>query len=250
MRTMKDKSVDLTVTSPPYDDLRTYGGYGWDFGSIARELFRITRDGGVVVWVVGDQTVEGSESLTSFKQAIYFVEQCGFNLHDTMIYAKRGFSNPSNNRYHQVFEYMFILSIGAPETFNPIKDKYNVVTRCGGDCTRQRDGKMKYGDRGGLLVAEYGQRYNIWEYTTGGGNMAEDMKEHWHPAIFPLSLAKDHIISWSNAGDVVLDCMMGSGTVGVACKLLRRNFIGCEISPKYFELAKRRIDSTEWGMFA
>jgi DNA modification methylase len=248
MKSMPDKSVDLTVTSPPYDNLRTYGGHSWDFEGIAKELFRVTKDGGVVVWVVGDSVVEGSETGTSFKQALFFKE-IGFRLHDTMIYAKNAFSNPSSNRYHQVFEYMFILSGGTPKTFNPIKDKYNIETRRGGDSTRQKDGSMRYGNNGGKLLAEYGQRYNIWEYTIGGGNMAEDMQTHWHPAIFPLNLAKDHINSWSNSGDTVLDCFIGSGTTGVACKLLRRNFIGCEIDKKYFNLAKNRINNTEWGMF-
>lgn len=92
MRKMPDNYVDLTVTSPPYDNMRKYDNFSFDFHSVAQELYRITQQGGVVVWVVGDQTKNGSESGTSFKQALYFKETVGFKLYDTMIYRK---SNPT-----------------------------------------------------------------------------------------------------------------------------------------------------------
>ncbi len=125
MKELSDKSVDLTVTSPPYDDLREYGGHSWGFEGIAKELFRVTKDGGVVVWVVGDQTIDGSETCTSDRQKLYFKDVCGFNVHDTMIYVKNGFPFPEATRYQPIFEYMFVLSKGRPLTFNPITRKNN-----------------------------------------------------------------------------------------------------------------------------
>ena len=225
MYQMPDGFVDLTVTSPPYDNLRTYNGYSFDFESIAKELYRITKQGGVVVWVVGDATVKGSETGTSFKQSLFFMD-CGFNLHDTMIYSKTGMKNPSNTRYHQNFEYMFIFSMNKPSTFNPIKDRKN-----------------KYvGIHGGekSLRGEYGMRFNVWKYANGGNNTSKDAVFN-HPSVFPEKLANDHIISWSNEGDLVYDPFMGSGTTAKMAMLNNRNFIGSEISKEYCEIAEKRI---------
>ena len=124
MKEWENNIIDLTITSPPYDNLRDYKGYVFDFENIAKQLYRVTKSGGVVVWIVGDATIKGSETGTSFRQALYFKE-IGFNLHDTMIYSKAGFQYPATNRYHQTFEYMFIFSKGKPKTFNPIKDRKN-----------------------------------------------------------------------------------------------------------------------------
>ena len=244
MKTLPSGSIDLTVTSPPYDNLRTYNGYTFDFENIAKELYRVTKDGGVVVWVVGDATINGSETGTSFRQALYF-KDIGFNLHDTMIYQKNNFANPSSNRYHQIFEFMFVLSKGKPKTFNPIKDRKNV---CAGESNwginkaRQKDGSFK--ERPKKIVSEYGMRYNIWEYMTSKGFATKDNLAYSHPAIFPEKLAHDHIISWSNENDTVLDCFMGSGTTGKVAKQLNRNFIGIEISSQYLEIAKERINGS------
>lgn len=235
MRTLSDNSIDLTVTSPPYDNLRTYNGYSFDFENIAKELFRITKKGGVMVWVVGDQTIKGSESGTSFKQALYFKE-IGFNLHDTMIWKK---SNPfnfgSNNCYIQSFEYMFVFSKGKPKSLNFIYDRAN---KSKGDkiISQHRDGDfMKYDvENSNYTTKEFGKRYNIWDIPTSSGRGK-------HPAVFPEQLAHDHIISWSNENDLVLDCFMGSGTTGKMCKLLNRNFIGIEISEEYMDIAKVKI---------
>lgn len=242
MRGIEDNQIDLTVTSPPYDSLRTYQGYSFDFESIAKELFRITKEGGVVVWVVGDQTINGSETGTSFKQALYFKE-LGFNLHDTMIYSKNNFSNPSINRYHQIFEYMFILSKGKPKVFNPIKDRKNItagqIGSWGRNTSRQVDGTMRTRPR--KIINEWGQRYNIWKYKTSK-NGQEDEIAYEHPAIFPKQLVKDHIISWSNENDLVLDPFLGSGTTAIASTETKRKFIGVEISQDYFNIAKKRIE--------
>ena len=243
MKKIPDNSIDLTVTSPPYDDLRTYNGYSFDFENAAKELYRITKDGGVVVWVVGDSTINGSESGTSFKQALYF-KDIGFNLHDTMIYEKSGCSLPSKNRYLQCFEYMFIFSKGKPKTYNLICDRENRFERWGKTKkVREKDGSFTV--RETKPFNKYGRRYNIWRYVTGGqGNTATDEFAHKHPAIFPEKLAQDHIISWSNEGDLVFDPFVGSGTTGKMAILNNRNFIGVDISEEYCELSKERIEST------
>jgi site-specific DNA-methyltransferase (adenine-specific) len=238
MKDIPDNSIDLTVTSPPYDNLRTYNGYSWDFENIAKELFRITKQGGIVVWIVGDATIKGSETGTSFRQALYFKE-CGFNLHDTMIWQK---CSPfqHKNRYIQAFEYMFVFSKGFRKSANLIcdrKNKYAGFVVGGGGMTSNGKKFKSSGRKTGRKVKEYGVRFNIWNITPARTNNTN------HPAVFPEQLALDHIISWSNEGDVVLDPFMGSGTTGVACKNLNRNFIGIEISEEYFELAKKRIES-------
>ncbi len=240
MRTFPDGVIDLTVTSPPYDNLRTYKGYDFNFEEIAKELYRVTKDGGVVVWVVGDATVKGSETGTSFKQALYF-KDIGFRLHDTMIWNKGKFSavGALKTRYAPVFEYMFVLSKGRPKTFNPIKDRKNKTA--GQKITgriRQKDGSFKEKSTVGKITKEYGQRFNIWEQAPQQGN-------NIHPAPFPEQLAQDHILSWSNVGDLVFDPMCGSGTTCKMAKLNRRNYIGIDIAEEYVELARRRVEEVE-----
>lgn len=238
MARMPDNFLDLTVTSPPYDNLRTYNGYEFDFESIAKELYRTTKEGGVVVWVVGDATIKGSETGTSFKQALYFKE-IGFNLHDTMIYTKNGFSSPSSNRYHQTFEYMFVFSKGRPKTFNAIRDKKNTQSISRGTTKRKQDGTTE--KRPIIIQDEFGQRYNVWKYETGYMKTTTDKYAFDHPAMFPEKLAEDHIISWSNEGDTVYDPFMGSGTTAKMSLKNKRNYIGSEISEEYVKIAEERI---------
>lgn len=242
-----DERIDLTVTSPPYDDLRNYNGYKFDFEEIADQLFRVTKSSGVVVWVVGDATINGSETGTSFKQVLRF-KKIGFNLHDTMIYSKRGFANPSSTRYHQIFEYMFVLSKGTLITFNPIKDRLNIEKRRDGITKRQKNGSMKAGKEGDTTLETYGQRFNIWSYKVGGGLISTDRIAHEHPAVFPEQLAADHIRSWSNPDDIVLDPFCGSGTTCVAAKKLGRHYIGIDISEKYCEIARQRLEAVDTGV--
>ena len=238
MARMDDNSIDLTVTSPPYDNLRLYQGYSFNFERVAQELFRVTKEGGVVVWVVNDATENGSETLTSFKQAIYFREKCGFNLHDTMIYKAK--KPPlTHNRYEQEFEYMFILSKGKPTTFNPIMEKKDYVdNRTVKNIRREKDGTF---DVGYIKKTDERMKYNIWEFATGGGLSSTDKIAFGHPAIFPEKLAQDHILSWSNEGEVVYDPFMGSGTVAKMCIKTNRNYVGSEISQEYCTLAEKRI---------
>ncbi len=235
MKEIPDGSVDLTVTSPPYDNLRTYnntldwGEHVWK--PVLRELFRVTKQGGVVVWVVGDATINGSETLTSFRQALFFKE-VGFNV-ETMIWEKTGSGCLGSNKYYgQNFEYMFILSKGMPKTTNLICDRENKVksgtVKVNGGLDKNGKGKDRIVER-----KPFGKRSNIWRFDT--------QKNSDHPAPFPEKLANDHIISWSNEGDTVLDCFMGSGTTGKMALINNRKFIGIEKDAGYFEIAKQRL---------
>lgn len=237
LKDLQDRSVDLTVTSPPYDKLRTFNGcFDFNFNNIAKELFRATKDGGVVVWIVNDATINHNETGTSFKQALYFKE-IGFNLHDTMIWQK---ANPmpriqNNLRYIPSFDYMFVLSKGKPGIVNLIKEpcvqkqRYHSNTSWG----REKNGTRKRGSNA-RLTKNFKPKNNVWIFHVGGKTIN-------HPAIFPEKLAMDHVVSWSNPGDIICDPMMGSGTTAIACHKLGRKFIGCELDPDYFKVAVKRI---------
>jgi len=230
--------IDLTVTSPPYDNLRDYKGYTFDFEGVAEQLFRITKPGGVVVWVVGDATIKGSETGTSFRQALHF-KDIGFRLHDTMIYQKlSGGATGSNLCYIQSFEYMFVLSKGKPGAINLIYDRKNVVgkkEKIESPGRRFKTGETK--PRRLVKRNEVGRRFNIWGYYTG----VESQIKTQHPAIFPDALARDHIISWSNPGDLILDPMCGSGTTCKKAKELGRDYIGIDVSSEYCAITEKRI---------
>ena len=234
MGRMPDNFIDLTVTSPPYDNLREYKGYSFDFENVAKELFRVTKQGGVVVWVVGDATVKGSESGTSFKQALYFKE-LGFNLHDTMIYQKNSYPPLTHNRYEQSFEYMFVFSKGKPKTFNPIKVKCETAgTKRPRYKSNKENGSAVRNDNRVDIINDFKIKNNVW-------NLNPNNTKHKHPAIFPEQLANDHIISWSNEGDLVYDCFAGSGTTAKMSIINNRNWIASEISSDYCEIIKQRI---------
>jgi len=253
MARMPDCFIDLTVTSPPYDNLRDYNCYSFDFESIAKELYRVTKKGGVVVWVIGDATINGSETGTSFKQALFFME-CGFNLHDTMIYEKNGATYPANdksNRYSQVFEYMFVFSKGKPNASNLFKDKKNRWAgskKFGKQSNRQKNGTLdKKGSR--VTSGEFGYRNNIWKFNRGYGYSTNDDIAFQHPAIFPEKLAYDHIISWSNENDLIYDPFMGSGTTAKAAMSANRNWIGSEISKEYCDIIEKRLQPLKFNLF-
>lgn len=235
LKELENNSVDLTVTSPPYDNLRTYNGYTFNFEGIAKELYRVTKQGGVVVWVVGDATINGSETGTSFKQALCFKEM-GFNLHDTMIYEKGNPIPNNSNRYTPSFEYMFVLSKGNPKVFNPIKVQSKYAGKKASRTIISISGKRSHQSLKGF----YGNTKklsNIFTYNIGT-RANDDIK---HPAKFPEQLANDHILSWSNEGDTVLDPMAGSGTTLKMAKKNNRNYIGIEISPEYIEIINKRL---------
>lgn len=232
-REVPDNSVQLTVTSPPYDNLRKYNGFTWDFEAIARELYRVTKPGGVVVWVVADATVNGSETGTSFRQALYFME-AGFNLYDTMIWRKPSPSCPTEGRYYAVFEYMFVFSKGKPSALNLLTDRPNksagaVSTRETRSCAEDRKSTGRK-----RVVKEFSRRFNVWDVST-------DSRGAGHPAVFPEAIAEGHVLTWSNPGDTVLDPFLGSGTTGKMAAQLGRFFIGVDISQEYVDLARKRI---------
>lgn len=241
MKSFDDNSINLTVTSPPYDQLRHYNGYEFDFYKIADELYRVTAKGGIVVWVVGDKVKNGNRSLTSFRQAIY-LQDIGFNIHDVMIYRKKNTPFMRSNAYTNCFEFMFVASKGKPNTFNPLKTK---TIRQGQEMlvfNKQADGINK--KILGTLKPEK-TLTNIWDYAVGLGGTTNDKIAFKHPAVFPEKLAHDHIYSWTKEGDIVFDPMCGSGTTCKMAKLLKRNYIGCDISKEYVEIAKERISNVE-----
>lgn len=238
------ESVDLVVTSPPYGDLRTYGGHSWDFFGVAWNLSRLLKSGGVIVWVVGDETKDGNESCVSMEQSMHF-KRLGLNLHDTMVYHKPSlaFQRFGHSKYCGAWEYMFVFSKGAPKTFNPIRDRVN--SRAGSvmnsTSIRQRDGSQKPSHSVGREVAEIGTRNNVWSYLTGYQHSSSDEIAFDHPAIFPEKLAADHIATWSNAGDLVLDPFSGSGTTCKAAKNMGRHWIGVDIEERYCAIAEERL---------
>ena len=242
LKELPENSVDLTVTSPPYDNLRTYNGtLNWNediWQRIIKELYRVTKEGGVVVWVVGDATIKGSETGTSFKQALW-AKEVGFNLHDTMIYQKINYSPLTHKRYEQSFEYMFVFSKGKLKTFNAIKIKTKHEGRIpSGSFYHTNKQSKPTPSNSNKSVNKTKIKQNIFSYTVGG-------KKDGHPAPFPEQLAHDHILSWSNKGDTVLDPMMGSGTTGKMAKQLNRDFIGIELDLEYFKIAKARIENAQ-----
>lgn len=233
LKQLDANSVDLVVTSPPYGNLRKYRGYSWDFEKTAEELVRVLKEGGVIVWVSSDETIKGSESCVSFKQVLYFRE-LGLNLYDTMIWRKPNPAVPTEGRYYNAFEYMFVLSKGKPKTFNPICDRPNKTAggRYRSDShmnpeVRQKSSKIK-------TVGKYSRRHNVWDIAVGSNKTG-------HPAVFPMSLARDHILSWSNEGDLVLDPFVGSGTTAVMAAKLNRRYIGIDISEEYCLMTNYRI---------
>lgn len=242
-KNIPDNSIDMVLTSPPYDNLRDYNGYGFDYKTMLGEIYRVLKDGGTCVWVVGDETISGSETGTSFKQALY-AKEVGFNLHDTMIYQK---SNPmplQHNRYQPCFEYMFVFSKGKPVTFNPIMED---TVNPNGKLTitqREKDGSKNHGTGYGSKRNSKRYKHNIWKYNVGKNQTTNDEIAFHHPAIFPEQLAEDHIVSWSNEGDIILDPMCGSGTTCKMAKLNNRNFIGIDISEEYVDISKERLRIT------
>jgi site-specific DNA-methyltransferase (adenine-specific) len=246
MATFPDACIDLVVTSPPYDDLRKYGGHSWDFPAVSRELTRILKPGGVIVWVVRDK-IDNGRTLTSMRQAIHFKDVCGLNVWDTMIWDKPWCQyGDTASRYAGTWEYMHILSKGRPKTINLIRDRANVSA---GSTRTSRTDRRVTRDAGGSVTvnkhhvtATEGPRKSIWVYHVGSGQArTEQGGDVLHPAIFPEGLARDHIFSWSNPGDVVLDPFAGSGTTLKMAKEHGRRWIGIEVNPAYVEICRKRV---------
>lgn len=237
MKNLPDNCIDLVVTSPPYDNLRDYKGYSFDFENIAQELYRVLKPTGVLVWVVGDKIEKGNKTLTSFRQCIYF-QEIGFKVHDVMIYRKKNTPFMRSNAYTNCYEYMFVLAKDKVATFNPIKTR---TVRSGNEMLVA--GKKADGINNKVLgrLNEEKTLTNIWEYAVGLGGSTSDKIAFKHPAIFPEKLAYDHIVSWSNEGDIVMDPFSGSGTTCKMAYLCNRKYIGFEISAEYTEISKQRL---------
>lgn len=238
MSRMKAESIDLTVTSPPYDNLRDYKGYSFAFEEIAEGLHRVTKIGGILVWVVGDR-INGGKTLTSFRQGLYF-QSIGFSMHDVMIYQKKNTPFMRSNAYTNAYEFMFVLSKGRPKTFNPVKQP---TARNGLEMltyNKRPDGVNK--KTLGKLNREK-TKTNIWSYAVGLHGTTSDKIAFQHPAVFPEKLAEDHILSWSEVGDTVFDPMCGSGTTCKMAYLNGRHYIGVDISSDYVEIAKQRLEA-------
>ncbi len=238
MKSMPRGCVDLTITSPPYDSLRDYKGYQFNFHEIANGLYRITAEGGIVVWIVGDR-INGGRSLTSFRQGLYF-QKIGFSMHDTMIYQKKNTPFMRSNAYTNAFEFMFVLSKGSPKTFNPLKEK---TVRHGFEMVVYNKGSDAVNRKNLKELKKEKTKTNIWSYAVGMGGTTSDRIAFQHPAVFPEKLAEDHILSWTNEGELVFDPMCGSGTSCKMALLNRREYIGVDISEDYIQLAKQRLRS-------
>lgn len=246
MKLLPEGVIDLVVTSPPYDDLRVYEGeveWGFEkFQEIAKEMYRVMKEGGVVVWVVGDKTKNGDKSLTSYKQALYF-QEIGFKVYDVIIYEKAGTAPPNKNRYFNAYEYMFVLTKGKIKTVNLLRDKKNKWgghTSYGETSRREKDGSLT--KKGKRTISEYGVRTNIWRYANGHGHSAREKVAYKHPAIFPEKLAEDHILSWSKEGDIVMDIFGGSGTTIKKAEQNKREWVYVEKVRKYCEVASERLE--------
>ena len=250
MQQLDDECIDLVVTSPPYDDLRTYNdNTKWDinvFYSVAAQLNRVLKPGGVIMWNVNDATIKGSESGSSFRQALHFME-LGLRLHDTMIYEKTGTafaSGVKSVRYTQQFEYCFVLSKGKPKTVNLLCDKKNKWAghqSWGNAQTRKKDGSIHDPGKKSKEIKEWGVRTNIWKIKNSGGFGQSSKTSYKHPATMPEELARGHIHTWSNEGDLILDPFMGSGTSAQICLEMLRNFIGFEIDDEYYNMCVDRV---------
>ena len=246
MKEIPDNVIDMVITSSPYDELRTYDNKSiWNFeifSNIAKELTRIIKEGSAIVWIINDETKNGSESGTSFKQALFFKEKCNLNLHDTMIWNKNEFYTTNSIRYAPAFEYMFIFTKGKLKTFNPIKDRINKsFGRKKSGTFRQKDGSTIIRADLGNIVPEYGQRSNVWEI-----NAEKSRIYRFHPAMFPVGLIEDHIKSWSNEKDCILDCFGGSGTTAIAAINTNRKWVCIEINSEYYDKAIKRIQEHNW----
>lgn len=241
MDSLEDNFIDLTVTSPPYDMLRSYNGFDFDFGQIAKNLYRVTKKGGIVVWVVGDKIKNGDRSLTSFKQALVF-QEVGFKVHDVMIYRKKNTPFMRSNAYTNCFEFMFVLAKDTVNTFNPIKEK---TVRQGFEKVPYNKGPDAVNKKILKELKPEKTLTNIWDYAVGLHGSTSDKVAFKHPAIFPEKLAEDHILSWTNKGDIVFDPMCGSGTTCKMALIHGRNYLGCDISEEYIAVSNERLSSVK-----
>jgi site-specific DNA-methyltransferase (adenine-specific) len=243
MATLPDNCIPLTVTSPPYDKLRRYGGQRWSFETfekVARQLFRLTMPGGVVLWVVQDGTVDGSLTGTSARQWLYF-QQIGFDLNSVLILATRGWRSQTS-RYANQFHFGFVLSKGRPRAFHPIRDRINSTAGQRLRCSRRSaSGEAVTTYNGDRRLGLHGYRANVWFYDVGGGKSTKDRYASRHEALMPEQMARDLIISWSRPGDLIFDPFCGAATTCKMALLSHRHYLGIEAHALYYRLALRRM---------
>jgi site-specific DNA-methyltransferase (adenine-specific) len=246
MQRLEDNSIDLVITSPPYDNMRKYGdgknyhqrlkdtGYSFEFEEIAKELTRTLKEGGVIMWNVQDQTIKGSRTGNSMRQALYFMEECGLFMHDHLIWYKTGTPFPSPYRYRNVWENMFVFSKGKPKHFDPILKR----NKTGGDSRKRRrerdhNGELVMQERE-VKIKEWGIDDNVW-YVSNHFKSNDKKRIENHPAIMPEELVRRHIQSWTNEGDIVYDPFSGSGTTSKVAAEMDRTYLGSEINKEYYE---------------
>ncbi len=241
LKSIPDNSIDLVVTSPPYDGIRKYNGFSFNLHSTGKELFRVLKDGGIIAMVIQDQTKNFGKSLTSFKTIIDWCENVGFKLFETIIYKKHGAEGAWwTKRFRVDHEYIPIFLKGErPAYFNkeplkiPSKHGGKTMTGC---ATRLTNGKTLKSKR--VFINPMKCRGTLWDYTTCGDGTR---LKHQHPATFPDKIPVDFIRCFCPKNGIVLDPFIGSGTTALAAIQLNRNYIGIDISKEYCELAKKRI---------
>ena len=250
MGRMEDGLCDLILTSPPYDNLRRYGqertnhkrlkgGMSFDFESIAKEMTRVLKPGGVIMWNVQDQTINMSRTGSSMRQALYFMDECGLNFWDHLIWYKTGTPFPSPHRYRSVWENMFIFSKGKPNTFNPILKR----NKTAGQVRNSRKFRDHKGDfvEGfqGTPIREFGNEDNVWYIANGANKSYKNKLSVNHPAVMTDEIARRHILTWTNENDIIYDPFLGASTTTRVARDNNRQWIGSEIHTPYYELSKQ-----------
>lgn len=245
MKKIPDNSVDIVVTSPPYDGIRDYNGFNFDLHETGRGLIRILKEGGIVAMVIQDQTKNFGKTLTSFKTIIDWCDNIGFKLFECVIYRKHGSEGAWwTNRFRVDHEYMPIFLKGEkPQYFN--KENLKVPSIHGGKVmtgsgSRRTDGKTNA--RVTRPINTMKCRGTIWNYLMAGD---KDPIKRQHPAPFPDQIPLDFIECFCPPGGVVLDPFMGSGSTAVAAKKLNRKYIGFDTSEEYIKIAHARLRNTE-----
>lgn len=241
LRSFPDNSIDIVVTSPPYDAIRDYKGFSYDLHATGKEIQRVLKLGGVAVIVIQDQTKNFGKTLTSFRTILDWCDSFGFKLFETVIYRKYGAEGAWwNKRFRVDHEYIPIFLKGErPQYFN--KEHLKIPSKHGGKTLTGGGTRLTNGIRIATRAIKINLmkcRGTIWEYLTAGDG---SRLKHEHPATFPDKLPYDFIQCFCPEGGIVLDPFVGSGTTTVAAKNLGRRYIGIDIAPEYCAIAEKRM---------
>ena len=242
LKNFPDNSIDMVVTSPPYDGLRDYNGFSLDLHKIGKEIYRVLKDGGIAVMVIQDATKDFAKSLTSFRTIVDWCDNVGFRLFETVIYHKNGTEGAWwKQRFRVDHEYMPIFMKGKkPQYFN--KEPLKIPSKHGGKVmsgsgNRRTDGTLSETVRRPINTMKC--RGTVWDYLMAGDKNPLKRK---HPAVFPDKIPYDCIQCFCPEGGLVLDPFIGCGSTAVMAKVLGRNYIGIDISREYCDLAEERIE--------